>query len=162
MARNFSLPYQIPPVALLPPAADAAGRTSGYRNIRSVDKAYIVVHLNQGNAAVVTLTPLQGQDVSGTGSKGLSAAVPIWLMEPTSTTDALVAQTAGTSFTTDATVADKIVIFEITPEACMDIPNAFRSLAVSTSASNAANITEAKLWLVTDYAQATPPTTYSN
>jgi hypothetical protein len=162
MGKQFSLPSMLPPVSLLPPAADAAGRTSAFRNIRSVDKAYVVCRINQGNAAPVTLTITQGQDVSGTGAKGLLASTPIWLNDATAASDALVVQTAANSFTTDATIADKMVIFEILPEACMDIQNGFRSIAITTSASNAANITEATLYLLTDYPGTTPPTTYSN
>ncbi len=64
MARQISMPYQFPPVALLPPAADAAGRTSAYRDLANALKAWVVVHVNQGNAAQVTLSILQGQDVS--------------------------------------------------------------------------------------------------
>ena len=162
MAKPFSLPYQMPAVSLLPPAADAAGRTSSFRNLRNADKAYVVARVNQGNAAQVTLTLTQAQDVSGTGAKALSASTPIWLDNATATSDALVAQAAAASFQTDATVADKIVIFEILPEACMDISNGFRTIAISTSASNAANVTEATLFLLTDYAGQTPPSTYSN
>jgi len=162
MALNFILPYAIPPVALLAPAADAGGRSSPFRNIRSVDKAYIKVHINQGNAAPVTLTIQQAKDVSGTGAKALSAAVPIWLNDATAASDAFVAQTAAASFATDATVADKIVIFEITAAACMDVTNGYRTINITTSASNAANITEAELFPLTDYHQATPLSTYTN
>ena len=55
MARQFSMPYQIPPVCLLPPAADAAGRTSPFRDLKNALKAYIVCHVNQGNAATVKM-----------------------------------------------------------------------------------------------------------
>ena len=94
MARQFSMPYQIPPVSLLPPAADAAGRTGSYRNLASALKAYVVVHINQGNAAQVTVSLLQAQDVSGTGSKAVGV-VPIWLTAATATSDALAADDRG-------------------------------------------------------------------
>ena len=160
MARQFSMPYQIPPVGLLPPAADAAGRTSSYRNLANALKAYVVVHINQGNAAQVTVSLLQAQDVSGTGSKAVSA-VPIWLTAATATSDALAVQAAAASFVTSATVADKIVVFEITPEAALDTANGFRTLAVQTGASNAANITEAKLFILGSYQGASAPSSYT-
>jgi hypothetical protein len=158
MARQISMPYQFPPVALLPPAADAAGRTSAYRDLANALKAWVVVHVNQGNAAQVTLSILQGQDTSGTGGKAVGV-MPTWLVAATATADTLVVQTPGATFQTSATVADKLVIFEITPEMCMDLVNGFHTIAVQTSASNAANITEAELFLWESYQGASAPST---
>jgi len=160
MARQFSMPYQIPPVALLAPAADAAGRTSSFRDLANALKAWIVVHVNQGNAAPVTLTVLQGQDVLGTGSKAVGA-MPIWLTAATATSDALAVQTAAASFATSATLADKIVVFEITPEQILDMVNGFKTIAVQTSASSAANITAAELFILGAYQGASAPSSYS-
>ena len=162
--RQFSMPYQIPPVGLLPPAADAAGRTSAYHTLKNALKAYIVCHVNQGNAATVALTVLQATDVSGTSSKAINV-VPIWLVENTASADALVAQAAAASFTTDAALHDKIVVFEIVPEAAMDVNNttlAFDCIAIQTGASNAANITEAKLFVFEAYEGASAPSTLTN
>jgi hypothetical protein len=158
MARQISMPYQFPPVGLLPPAADAAGRTSAYRDLANALKAWVVVHVNQGNAAQVTLSILQGQDVSGTGSKAVGV-MPIWLTAATATSDALAVQTAAATFQTSAGTTDKIVVFEITPEMCMDLVNGFHTIAVQTSASNAANITEAELFLWESYQGASAPST---
>lgn len=160
MPRQFSMPAKLPPVVLLAPAADAAGRTSSYRNLKNALKAYVVAHINQGNAATVALSLLQAKDVSGTGSKALNAT-PIWLNDASATSDSLVSQTAAVGFTTDAMVADKLVVFEIEPEAALDVANGFHTIAIQTGASNAANITEAKLFVLGSYEQATPPTTYA-
>jgi len=160
MARQFSMPYQIPPVSLLPAAADAAGRTGSYRDLRNALKAYIVVEVNQGNAATVALTLLQGQDTTGTGSKALGAT-PIWLVADTSVSDALVAQAAAAGFTTSAALKDKLVVFEITPEACMDLANSFKTIAVQTGASNASNVTAAQLFVLQQIQGASAPTTYA-
>ena len=159
MARQFSMPYMIPPVCLLAPAADAAGRTSTFRDLKNALKAYVVVHVNQGNAATVLLSILQGQDVLGTGSKA-TGVVPIWLIAATATADALVVQTAAATFTPSATVADKIVVFEITPEMCLDLVNGFHTIAISTGASNGANITEAELFILGSYQGASAPSSY--
>jgi hypothetical protein len=159
MARQISMSYQFPPVALLPPAADAAGRTSAYRDLANALKAWVVVHVNQGNAAQVTLSILQGQDVSGTGSKAVGV-MPIWLTAATATSDALAVQTAAATFQTSAGTTDKIVVFEITPEMCMDLVNGFHTIAVQTSASNAANITEAELFIYGSYQGASEPSTF--
>ena len=159
MARQFSLPYQIPPVSLLPPAADAAGRTGSYRNLANALKAYVVVHINQGNAAQVTVSILQAQDVSGTGSKAVGV-MPVWLTAATAISDALAVQAAASTFQTSATVADKILVFEVMPEACLDVANGFHTLAVQTSASNAANITAAELFIYGSYQGASDPSSY--
>ena len=162
MARQFSLPYQLPPVGLLPPAADAAGRTSEYVTLKNALKAWIVCRVNQGNAATVEFIPKQAQDVSGTGAKVLTGNVPIWLVDNTSSSDALVVQTAAANYTTDATLEDKIVIFEIEPEACMDMVNGFRTISITTGASNAANITEAHIHILGAYQGASQPSALTN
>ncbi len=160
MARQFSLPAQLPPISLLPPATDAAGRTGSYRSLKNAHKAWIIARVNQGNAAQVTFTPLQAQDVSGTGAKAIPA-VPIAANQDTSVSDALAAQTAAASFQTSAALKDKIVIFEIDPSN-LDVNNGFDCIALQTSASNAANITSASLHILNRYQQASPPSSYAN
>ena len=120
-----------------------------------------VARVNQGNAATVQISLLQAKDVSGTGSKAINA-VPIWLQNATATSDLNVAQSNGASFTTDATIADKIVMFEITPEVTLDMANGYKCLAVQTGASNVANVTEATLYVYGSYQQAVPISTYIN
>ena len=156
MARQFSLPEIIPPVELLKPAADAAGRTSQYVYAGYWDKAWIKCHINQGNAATVLLSVLQAKDLSGTGAKAISA-VPIWTDLNEGAGDQFTKQTSAATYTTDAGTNSKIVIFEISPQDCMDMTNGFCTLAVSTGASNAANITEAEIYGLHSFQQATPP-----
>jgi len=153
--------YEMPPVSFLAAATDAAGRTSPFRSLKHSVKAYAICKVTQGNAAPVTFSILQGQDVSGTGAKPASA-MPIWLCDNTAGSDAFVLQTPGASFTTDATLAEKIVVFEILPEAALDTTNAFKTLAVQTSASNAANVTHATLHVVSDMPGQNIATTYSD
>lgn len=143
MAKQFQFSYQCPPIGLLAPAADAAGRTSAYKSLRNcVGKVALVCRVNQGNAAQVTFTPLQAKDSSGTSSKAIPS-VPIFYNSDTSASDTLVAQTPAASFQADATTSkDKFVVFEFDP-AELDMAGGFNHLAVQTSASNAANITDA-------------------
>jgi hypothetical protein len=86
--------------------------------------------------------------------------MPIWLTAATATSDALAVQNAAATFQTSAAVADKIVVFEITPEMCMDLVNGFHTIAVQTSASNAANITAAELFILGSYQGASDPSSY--
>jgi hypothetical protein len=44
---------------------------------------------------------------------------------------------------------------------CLDVVNGFRTIAIQTSASNAANITEASLFVLGSYQGASAPSTYS-
>ena len=158
MARQFSLAQHLAIAQLLPPAADAAGRTSNYLNVGKGHKAWIVVHVSQGNAATIALTPLQAKDVSGTGSKAITAT-RIWVDSNEGVSDAKVLQSPNAAnFTTDAGTNNKTVIFEILPEECMDMANGFHTVAIQTGPSNAANITEAMLYADPRFQQAIPPT----
>lgn len=129
-------------VELLPPAADAAGRSSDIISLKNATVATIIVSLTQGNAAPVALTLMQAQDVAGTGAKALANAVPIWANQDTAASDSLVRQADGVSFTTSGAVKNKQVVFHIDP-ANLDINAGFDCLYVTTGASNVANITGA-------------------
>ncbi len=160
MSRQFSMPEIIPPVSLLTPSADAAGRTSRYVKVGKADKAFIVCHINQGNAATVQLTPLQAQDTNGTNSKAISAT-QIWTDLDEVTLDQFTKQANAANYTTDAGIKDKVIIFEIAPQDMMDMVNGFNTIAIQTGASNAANITEAMIYVLSRYQQAQPPSILS-
>jgi hypothetical protein len=142
---RVSIPENLTPYDLLPPAADAAGRTSTYKSLKGVVKAWIVVYVDQGNAATILLSPLQATAVAGTGSKAIAAARIKTCLDQAFTTYTV--QTEAASFTTDAAVKRKIVVFEIDPAKVMDVAGGFDCIAVSTGASNVANITSATLWV---------------
>lgn len=144
-------------VSLLKPAADAAGRTSRYVTLKNGERAFIVVTLDQGNAATVLLSPLQASAVAGTGSKAVSAPVPIWAAQDIATSDQLARQTDATTFTTSAAVKEKTVVFQI-DAASLDVNNGFDCVGISTGASNAANITSAVAYITgARYQQVTNP-----
>jgi hypothetical protein len=157
MALAFHLAEKAKIVEALAPATDAAGRTGDYVSLKNYAKAYILVHITQGNAATVALTPKQASAVAGTGVKVLTSAVRIHANLDTATSDALVEATAAVNYTTDAAVKNKIVLFEIDPSS-LDVANGFDCITVTTGASNVANITQAHYILVgSRFAQATPP-----
>jgi len=163
MAFPFQLPTNFKIHELLNPATDAAGRTGIWVSLKTGHKAWVVCHLQQGNAATVTFTINQAKDVSGTGSKA-SYAGPLWANEDTSSggSDTLVVQTAANAYTTGATLKNKIVVFEIDPVS-LDVANGFRTITVITGASNVANVTQAIVYVGFDrYQQATPPSIVSN
>lgn len=154
--KMFSLPEDAKWVELLTPAADAAGRAGDYVSLKNYARAYIVCHVDQGNAATIALTPYQASAVAGTGEKVISA-VPIWADQDLAASDALVRQTDAANFTTSAAVKHKVVIFQIDADK-LDSANDFDCITVKTGASNAANITSAHAILVgARYGQVTPP-----
>jgi hypothetical protein len=142
LSENFKI------VNLLAPAADAAGRAGDYFSVKhAMKKAFVVCKVNQGNAATVAFTLSQATHVAGTADKALTGNVSIWANEDTVTSDTLVKQTDAKAFTTSAAVKSKIVVFEIDIASALDINNGFDCITVTTGASNAANITEATLYL---------------
>jgi hypothetical protein len=140
---RITIPEGLTPYSLLPPAADAAGRTSAYHSLKGALKAWIVVYIGQGNAATVLLSPLQATAVAGTGSKAISAARIAVKLTAAATTFTVPAEAA--TYTTDAGVDTKVVIFELEPSKVLDVAGNFDCIAVSTGASNVANITSALL-----------------
>ena len=157
MSKQFQFSYQCPPIGLLPPAADAAGRTGPYKSLRNCSgKVAVVCRVNQGNAAQVTFSILQATSSAGAGSKAIAVA-PIFYNADTTVSDTLVAQTAAVSFQTDVNVKDKIVVFEFDPADVLDLVNGFNHIAVQTSASNVANITDAHMEYLGRYQQQSPP-----
>jgi hypothetical protein len=152
---TFDLIYSAPPVGLLAPATDAAGRTGPYKHLRGVsNNVALICRVNQGNAAQVTFTPLQAKDSSGTGSKAIPI-VPVFYNSDTTTSDTLVAQPLAANFQTDATLKDKIVCFRF-QVAELDLASGFNHIAIQTSSSNAANVTAAEMIAVGRFQQTIP------
>lgn len=161
MAAAFRLPEMAKIVEILNPATDAAGRTGNWITLKYAHKAYFVFQVQQGNAATILVSLLQAQDVSGTGSKA-GPTVPIWWNLDTSVNDTLVIQTFASTFTTDAPTKNKNLVFEVDP-AYLDQANGFKTVTISTGASNAANVTACMAYVIMDrYAQATPPSVVIN
>ena len=140
---HLNIPQSVTPYNLLEPATDAAGRTSSYKSLKGAVKAWIVCHINQGNAATILLSPLQATAVAGTGSKAISAA-RIWTKLDEALT-VFTQQLEAASYTTDAGTTKKIVIFELDLAKVLDQAGNFDCIAISTGASNLANLTSALL-----------------
>ena len=149
-------------VNLLAPAADAAGRTSAYVSLKGAHGCSLYFKVNQGNAATILLTPLQATKVDGTGSKALSANVPIYVNLDTAAGNVWVRATDAKNYTTDAGVKIKQVRLDIDPEA-LDIANGFDCIGLSTGASHADNITSADAVLgPLRFVDEVPPTAVTN
>ncbi len=153
---RISLPEQFKIVEAMPNATDAAGRTGDHVSLKNAVMAWIFVDITQGHAATIALTVEQATAVAGTASKAITVTVPIWSNLDTAASDTLVRRTDAVSYTTDAGVKNKQVIFQIDP-ATLDLANSFDCITVKTGASNVANLTSATYFLQNRYQQATPP-----
>ena len=133
---------QHPPVEAIAPAAGGSALTGDYISLKNGPVA-VVVHITQGNAATVALTIEQATAVAGTSSKAITTTVPIFSNLDCAAGDTLTRRTAAVSYTTDAGVKHKIVVFEINPRD-LDVANGFDCITVKAAASNAANILAAQ------------------
>lgn len=140
--QSFNIPGNLVPLAGLPPAADAAGRTGAvYYDLGKYHKVFVIFHVNQGNAATVALSLSKADDAAGTGVAAVVETSDIFTNLDTAAGQAFTRQTAAASYTTDAGVKNKIVVFEIDPAKIGK-----RFLGITTGASNAANITSATVF----------------
>lgn len=155
------IPECCKPVQAIAPQAGGV-ITGDYITLKNAEKCFVLVHINQANAAQVPITIEQAQDVDGTNSKAITYAVPLWANQDCAASDALVRQTDAVFFTTSVDVKNKMVIFQIDP-AYLDVNNGFDCITVKTAASDVTNITAAQYWL-TDlrYGEATPPSDIMN
>ena len=148
-------PEKVHVVDVLAPAADAAGRSSDAVALKHTTGVVIVeASINQGNAATVALTLQQCTAVDGTGAKALTVNVPIYASQDVggAAGDVLTRQADGVAFTTSAALTRKTIRFVIDP-ATLDLANGFDAIRITTGASNAANITSARVIVSPTYAQ---------
>jgi|LSQX01.2.fsa_nt_gb hypothetical protein len=155
----FFLTEQMKIVEAITPQAGGA-ITGDYISLKNAVKAWVVVHINQANAAVVAITIEQATAVNGAGSTPITNVVPIWANEDCETSDTLVRQTDAVGFTTSAAVKHKVVIFQVDP-ASLSLADG-DCITVKTAASNAANITSAMYFIESRYQQETPPSAITN
>lgn len=149
---RLHIPLTCSPVGVLEPAADAGGRDSTvYAELKNAVKAWIVCFVNQAAANTIVWTPKQANTNAGGAAKVISANTRIYTNLDCQTIDAFTRQTDGASYTTDAGVKKKIIVFEIEPNLVMDVVNSFNYIGVTTGASAAANITSALVFVQPKY-----------
>lgn len=150
-----TIPENFTVVTALNPATDAAGRTSNYFSLKHAKKATFIVDVTQGNAATVAITLNQATTVAGGSAKAITAVQRLWVTEDVSTTVVPTQATSAASYTTGAALATKKVIIEIDPTT-LDVAGGFDCVAITTGASNVANLTAATLVLDNKFSQAAP------
>ncbi len=130
-------------IEAISPAAGGADLAGDYVSLKNAEHVTVVVHITQGNAAVVPITINQAKAVAGTDAKALAKAVPIWANLDCAASDLPTRQTDAVAFSTDAGVKHKIVVFEIPAEA-LDVAGGFTCLQVAAATSHASNLISAQ------------------
>lgn len=150
----FTLPEECKIVSLTSPITTNAEVTSDAVSLKNAHKAWIVVNLKQAATHATLLTLMQATDVAVGTNAVLATAVPIWYNDDT-TTDALTRATDAINYTTSASVADKMYVFEIDPAtltAGYDVV-----YLISAASSEATNIISTVVYLQSRYPGDQPP-----
>ena len=99
----------------------------------------------------MALTIEQATAVAGTGHTAITNVVNIWSNLDTATSDTLVSRTAAVSYTTDAAIKNKVVVFEFTPDI---LDSGYDVIALHAGSSSASNIVSAVYVLELRYSGA--------
>lgn len=127
-------------------------------NLSNVQKAYIYCFNNKGADATQCTWTLQqstggGGSATGTGEKALTNNVPIWFTDTFQLSQVLAPTTAAKAYQQSAEQSrTQCVVFEVVPEACMDIAGGFDHIVVNASDPGAANSVHAIAILIPRYA----------
>ena len=129
-----------PIINLLSPQADGS-LTSAVISFKNVNRARIVVLMNQTEANQCTITLMQATDIAAATNKAVSNVVPIWYNSDTAASDAMTKTTSAKTYQFSAT-HDKIkkVEFEIDPANAFDAANSYDCFYLTSGGSNVANI----------------------
>jgi hypothetical protein len=154
------------PIMIIPTTPGGAGKNGINISLKNAHKAFIYC-INQKGADATQCTWTLAQSTgnagsaTGTGEKAMTNTVPIWYSDSAALTNAMTAATAAKSYQQAITQSvTQIVVFEITPEACMDVAGGFDCVTVNTSDPAAANYITAFAYIETR--NAPMPTPFSD
>ena len=156
----LTLPQNYHIVSATPTATTNATVTYTNISMKNVQMVWIVAYYLQAQSHATVLTPKLGSAVASC-TTAITFTAPWWLNSDTSTngTDALVAQTAASTFTLAAGATNQILVVQIDPAACLAQGATFDCLgATSATSSQATNFVTAFYICAARYPQATPPT----
>lgn len=132
---------------------------SQYVDTRHAQMVTISIHASQADATVLAFTIEQATSFTGTSSKVITVACPIWSNLDTSiagSQDLLVRRTAAVNYSTDAAIKNKHIVIQLDP-GTLDTANGFRWIVLKCGAGAATSYVAAEFLLDTRYKQATPP-----
>ncbi|NSW52202.1 MAG: hypothetical protein HPY85_06835 [Anaerolineae bacterium] len=127
----------------------SAALTGDYISLKGAHRAWVVVHIQQANAATIEIGVNEATSVAGGSAAAIAKDMKIWANEDLAAGDTLTRQTDADTFTTSAALKHKMVVIEIDPGLLSD---GFDCIAVTLGASNAANIVQAMYVIEPRYA----------
>ena len=126
-------------------------------SLKNVNKAWIVIQLSNATGKAVVINPLLGTSVA-TCATAITFSAKYWSNADTSSTDTLVANTAGTTLTVSSAATPAMHVVEIDPAAVAAQGATYDCLGCTiTGGSNAGDYASAIYVLEMRYPQATPP-----
>jgi hypothetical protein len=155
MAR-LSLPVDCKLVtATAGPVTTNGGVTCDYVSLKNVIRAWIILQFTQAVGHATAIQPQKATAVAPTGAASITNAARIWSNADAAASDALVAQTAATSFTLANDVKKKMVVIEIDP---IDLGGDYDVLGCTIAdSSQATNFVSGLYVLQMGFRQTTPP-----
>lgn len=113
---TFSLPENCKIVeGLTPQIGGAAAVTGDYVSLKNFQKAYVVIHYNQGDATDITWNVTRATNVSAGSAAVLTETMRIWSNLDCATSDLLVERTAAVNYASGTGQKHKIIVFEVDP-----------------------------------------------
>ena len=133
------------------------GVTCDTVSLKNVHKAWIELVFLQAATHATVINPVVGTGVASCAT-AITFAAPWWKNADISATDTLVAQTAATTASCTAGVANQHIIIEIDPQAVAAQSATFTAMGcVITTSGEATNFVSVVYHLLERYPQATPP-----
>jgi hypothetical protein len=125
---------------LTPQVGAAAAVLSDYVSLKNLQKLFVVVNYNQGDADNQTWKIMRATDVTPTGAVVIANAVNIWSNLDCVTSDTLVKRTAAINYASGTGATHKLIIFEIDPATLGDdgSGNDYTCVAVGSTGAVAA------------------------
>ena len=127
-----------------------------YVSLKNCQMAFVVAHMQQGNADQSTIVINQAQAVAGTNEKVLANVVPVWADLDVAASDALTRRTDAVNYQLDVGVKNKVVVFQIDP-ASLDVANGFDCINAYVATGNSANVLGVEYFLFNRYQEDIPP-----
>lgn len=158
MAKAACFPEMHPIIsALTPQAASTCADAAAWVNLENAEGVTIVVQHGGTADNDVVLTVHEGTAASGTTAITTGAEFKIWANAATATSDALVKQTDGITYTINSDAGGAYLIVMYVPASILT--DGYKYIQLGTDAGHASNWISA-IYIIDGarYQQATPPT----
>jgi hypothetical protein len=134
------------------------GVTFDVINLRNAQEVWIVAHFKQAVTHATTIQPVTGISFASCATS-ITFSADWWKNADISSTDTLVAQTAGTSMACTAGATDQLIVVQINPSDIVAQLSTYVCLGGTIASSGqATNFVSAVYYIKERYPQATPRT----